>query len=85
MSTGPQNGLTLESFRVVLLGDDYVKHSGEPYVALVEELDTGIPLAKCYRVDQAERIARALDSSEALHRGLLEASIRAQLEKKPPQ
>ena len=53
-----RNGLTLQRHRVVLFDLDRF-----PFEALVEEIETGIPIAECYRVDVAERIARALEAA----------------------
>lgn len=51
----PANGLTLTRYRVVLTPED------ERFNALVEDIETGTPLAECYRRDVAENIARALE------------------------
>lgn len=52
----PRNGLTLTRYRVVLLAAHL-----EPFTALVEELDTGRSVARCYTGADAEAIARALE------------------------
>ncbi len=63
---GPRNGLTLNRHRVVLLDPA----QDQIYVAIVETLD-GIPLAMCYRIDVAERIARALEGYRQLEEAVL--------------
>lgn len=54
----PRNGLTLTRYRVVEIGDDTSR-----FAALVEDVETGRPLASCYRVDVAENITRAMEAA----------------------
>lgn len=56
-----RNGLTLTRFRVVELDEFRELRTGD--AAVVEDMESGVTLARCFRVDVAELVAMALDES----------------------